>query len=122
MKLILFILFLISLSAPSQIPKDKQLHLYAGASITSWTYLVTYNYQLERNKNKEWKNITVGLGSCAVAGISKEVYDEISYGGFDKKDLAATMIGGTISIAIIESCKFIFKKRKRYEGRLYESH
>ena len=36
----------------------------------------------------------------AVAAVGKEIYDEISYGGFDFFDMFATLVGGWIGIML----------------------
>jgi hypothetical protein len=36
-----------------------------------------------------------------VAGVGKEIRDEVVYGGFDWKDLMATIVGGTVMQVVV---------------------
>ena len=56
-----------------QFGTDKFLHFVGGACVMAITH--------------SW--IILGIVS-----VGKEIYDEIVYGGFDKKDLLATVLGG----------------------------
>jgi hypothetical protein len=71
---------------------------------------------LSSNSDKVW-HFTGGMIIClvcsvflpawmafslaAVAGVAKEIRDEISYGGFDWIDLAATVAGGALVFGCI---------------------
>lgn len=69
---------------------DKVKHFILGLIIT---LLVGFIFSLEYG-------ILVGVS----AGVFKEVWDEYTYGGFDAKDLIATLLGvvvGTLIISMI---------------------
>ncbi len=68
----------------SQIKADKFLHFIAGMIIAAFVALVIPTGRL-------WCIVP-----AVVIGFAKEVYDEISYGGFDWLDLAYTIVGGFI--------------------------
>ncbi len=59
--------------------QDKVLHFLAGFIITA---LIGFAISLE-----------YGILAGVMAGVLKEIYDEYKYGGFDSKDLIATLIG-----------------------------
>lgn len=70
-----------------KIPYDKKLHLGTGfifALIGSLLFTPL-----------------VGLVIAVIAGMIKELYDWIDYGGRDWKDLLATMAGGAIGAFIV---------------------
>ena len=67
----------------AQIEKDKQLHFAAG---------VISGYVGEKVFNTPESPII----SAFAVGLGKEIYDEISYGGFDDFDLFATTLGGIV--------------------------
>tara|TARA_R100001086_G_scaffold63287_1_gene29342 strand:+ start:723 stop:1142 length:420 start_codon:yes stop_codon:yes gene_type:complete len=67
----------------AQIEKDKQLHFAAG---------LISGYVGEKVFDTPESPI---IGAFAV-GLGKEIYDEISYGGFDDFDLFATTLGGIV--------------------------
>lgn len=67
----------------AQIPYDKLLHFVAGMLITACVAIFP-----------GMENIA--FVGAIVAGIAKEVRDKITYGGYDWKDLAATIAGGVI--------------------------
>ena len=48
---------------------------------------------------------TIGLIAGAVAAVGKEIRDEISYGGFDLKDLYVTISGSLIAFVIVTLLK-----------------
>ena len=60
----------------SKIPKDKLLHSFYGVLIYLVAALVSPMF---------------GVIAVVVIAIAKEVYDEIKYGGFDWKDIIATV-------------------------------
>jgi hypothetical protein len=73
---------------------DKEFHFYAGAITSSITYSL-----VKEKKGAFW----YAVGSGVLIGTAKELYD-INKSGFDKKDLAATILGGiaaSITIKII---------------------
>lgn len=67
---------------------DKKLHVglstVVGASTTVYT----------QNSHK-------GFIVCSTVGLTKEVYDEFDYGGFDMEDLAYDVVGCAIGSYII---------------------
>ena len=68
----------------SNIPFDKKLHFVAGfiATLLVSTLLT---------------NIRAGIIAGVLIGIAKEVYDQITYGGFDYQDMLATWFGSAIA-------------------------
>lgn len=60
----------------ADIPKDKLLHSFYGTLIYAVLSLV---------------NPAFALCSVIITAIAKEIYDEVSYGGFDFKDIIATV-------------------------------
>ena len=67
----------------AQIQKDKQLHFAAG---------LISGYVGE----KVFDTPESPIISAFAVGLGKEIYDEISYGGFDDFDLFATTLGGVV--------------------------
>ena len=67
----------------AQIEKDKQLHFAAG---------IATGYVGKKLFDKPEAPII----SAFAVGLGKEIYDEISYGGFDDFDLFATTLGGIV--------------------------
>ena len=67
----------------AQIEKDKQLHFAAG---------IATGYVSEKLFDTPESPII----SAFAVGLGKEIYDEISYGGFDDFDLFATTLGGIV--------------------------
>ena len=105
MKRILIILLLItSLTAYSQIAKDKQYHFYAGATIGVIGTLTTDNDRLRP---------VYGIALATAAGIGKESMDMIGFGKPEWKDLGATVVGGVVSVGIVTGIRTIIKKVKR---------
>lgn len=90
-----------------QIPYDKKLHVGAGFAIGTWGTFAGNSMNL-----KPERATLFGIGSVAVAGLGKEIWDEIEYGGFDVKDLGATMIGGAASVGLTYVGLKIFYKHK----------
>lgn len=66
---------------------DKKLHIGVSTVIATTVYIKTTSWQ---------DTMTVCLG----VGLAKELYDEVSYGGFDTKDLAADLVGCGLGIAL----------------------
>ena len=100
------IALLITASLAAQIPYDKKLHAGAGVVIGTWGTFAgnSMNFTPE-------KAALLGITSAAVAGVGKELWDEIEYGGWDWKDLGATMIGGTIGTGLSYTALKVFKKK-----------
>ena len=93
---ILIVLFAQAANA-QLIEKDKQLHFAAGVIASSAGY--TYVYTKTKNKKKA---TIAGIGTALLAGTIKEWVDSRQpKNKFDKKDLAATAIGGiTVTLTI----------------------
>lgn len=66
------------------IPSDKMLHFIAGMMITAFVAVITPRFA------------PLAVTVAVIAGFAKEVRDEIAYGGFDWRDLLATVTGGII--------------------------
>lgn len=64
------------------IPSDKMLHFIAGLMITAFVAVVTPRFA------------PLAVTVAVIAGLAKELRDEIAYGGFDWNDLLATILGG----------------------------
>ena len=86
----------------AQIEKDKQLHFIAGV-LSAFV------------GEKIFKTPESPILSAFAAGISKEIYDEITYGGYNDPDLFATTLGGVVIYLIRKP-----KKRKLTNNILYE--
>lgn len=70
-----------------EIPSDKALHFIAGllvVAIAATTLPCVDNW---------------AIVFALVAGVGKEIRDQIAYGGFDWKDFVVTIAGGAV-------CKF----------------
>jgi len=79
------------------ISDDDKLHIGAGALISGATY--TYVYTKTKNKKKAF---WFSLGTSALAGLGKEIYDSTKKGNkFDTGELVATTAGGfAVSITL----------------------
>ena len=66
---------------------DKVLHAKYGAGIGSMATLVS-NFASYDNP------VLIGGLAATLAGLGKEIKDEIDYGGFDGKDLIVTSLSG----------------------------
>ena len=66
------------------IPSDKMLHFIAGLMITAFVAVIVPRFA------------PIAMSVAVVAGFAKELRDEIAYGGFDWKDLLATVLGGVV--------------------------
>lgn len=64
---------------------DKKLHLLAGLGIA-----IIFG----------WHNPPIGLGAGFAAGIAKEVYDYLDYGGFDELDMFYTWAGSLLGASL----------------------
>ena len=69
----------------SKIPHDKLLHSFYGTLI----YLPI-----------SYVDSSIALGVVAVVALSKEIWDEKDYGGFDLADIIATMLIPTLIYGI----------------------
>ena len=76
---------------PIPLEPDKKAHLVMGFLISLVFGLIFTN--------------TIGLIAGAVAAVGKEIRDEISYGGFDLKDLYVTIGGSLIAFVIVTLLK-----------------
>lgn len=66
------------------IPSDKALHFIAGMCIAACVAVCIPCIA-------DW-----AIVFALVAGVGKEIRDELVYGGFDCKDLVATIAGGLV--------------------------
>ena len=71
----------------NKVPLDKQLHLLAGAAVSSTVAL--YSEPL------------FGLIACAVVAVGKEIYDATGRGTPDVWDVVATVVGGLTVVPLI---------------------
>ncbi|MBK7712024.1 MAG: hypothetical protein IPJ37_14440 [Bacteroidales bacterium] len=108
----MIIVIFLSIPAKSQIPKDKQLHLGAGAVVAGWGYMLP-------TQSSGWKPLVYGLGSATIAGAGKELADMGGFGTPDWKDLRATVIGGVVSVGVIMGVKAIFKTHRTNKQRRF---
>lgn len=73
--------------------EDKRLHFIAGLCITCIVIILCYfNFGVV--------NPRFGLGCGMLAGVLKEIKDEITYGGFDKYDMFATWAGSLLGAGL----------------------
>jgi putative lipoprotein len=92
--ILLFTIALTSQLCTAQIAPDKIFHFAGGAFISAATTAVVYETTGNKKKAYIW-----GTVMATLAGIGKEAYDEHTYGGWDNKDLGATILGGlTVSL------------------------
>ena len=73
---------------------DKKLHFFAGLCISVVAMLLYFYYY-------GTVNVLLGVGGGMVAGVAKEIYDEITYGGFDKLDMLATWAGSLLGAGLV---------------------
>ena len=73
---------------------DKKLHFIVGLCISVVAMLLYFYYY-------GTINVLPGIGCGMVAGVAKEIKDEISYGGFDKYDMLATWAGSLLGAGLI---------------------
>lgn len=66
------------------IPPDKALHFIAGLLVVAFVATIIPCIA-------NWAIIF-----AIIAGLGKEIRDELVYGGFDWKDLVATVLGGVV--------------------------
>ena len=67
----------------AQIPKDKLLHFIAGMLSTAIVAMFPFMEYF-------------GFVGAIIAGVGKEVWDKVSYGDFNLKDLLCTFLGGAV--------------------------
>ena len=92
-KLLLIVLLTISLSSKAFISQtDKQLHMASSFVLTT-----TFKNIYKHNGFTEKEATIYSIGSSLLVGLGKEIYDEISYGGFSTQDLGADLIGTILS-------------------------
>jgi uncharacterized protein YfiM (DUF2279 family) len=103
----IIILLFVTLSLSAQIAYDKKLHVAAGALVGTWGTFAGNAMDL-----KPEGAALFGISSAAVAGLGKELWDEIDYGGWDWADFGATMIGGAIGTGLTYAGLKIFKNTK----------
>ena len=102
--IIFFLCFHLSFT---QIGEDKLYHFAAGAYSGYTGY-------------KVFKTPESPIVSAFAIGFGKEVYDEITYGGFDDADLLATTLGG---VAIHFTIKLINKpKDEKINNRIVRNY
>ena len=87
---------------------DKYLHFGAGYVASSASSAFSYHVRINRA-------VTVGFGVGAVAGLGKEVRDQIVYKGFDPVDLLFTAQGSLfgslcVKAAIVPRAEYKNKK------------
>lgn len=118
-KILIISLLILSATIKSysqMIPKDKQLHLYAGAYVGAWGML-TPNYPMKDNL---WRPVLNGMIWAGAAGAGKElVYDKLlGWGTPDWKDFGATMAGAVLSIGSITTVRaMVMHHRKKSHNK-----
>lgn len=99
-KLITIAIALITLTSTAQLrkpDKDEQIHFYAGMTVSSLAW--EYNRYHREGKNA----FLVTVGTAAVVGVGKEVYDKYHKGtGFRTSEAVYTTLGGVVSYALAE--------------------
>ena len=78
--------------------QDKIKHYVAGASISALSYSLVAPRASASLSHRDALLISFATG--VVAGLAKEIYDPV----FDKKDLAATVLG-SVSVGIVINLK-----------------
>lgn len=94
-KTLLFILAFgfANISNAQLVTDDGMLHFGVGAVLSSATYSLVYA-KTKNSKNAFWYS----LGFSALAGLSKELYDEYFIDGrFDNSELISTIAGGFVA-------------------------
>jgi len=99
------LIFFIGKSYGQTIPKDKQLHIYAGTVVSGWGYIIPQSKNL-------WAQAAYGVGSSVVAGAGKELVDLGGFGTPDIKDFGATVIGGIVTVGVITAVRGILNINK----------
>lgn len=65
------------------------LHFIAGLMITAFVAVIVPQFA------------PIAMTVTVIAGFAKELRDEIAYGGFDRYDLLATVLGGVVMQVLI---------------------
>ncbi|QXN60125.1 hypothetical protein KUA24_58 [Vibrio phage HNL01] len=86
---------------------DKKLHLGASFVIGGGVQWVT----------EDWKTSMI---TCTSIGLVKEVADEVSYGGFDTKDLAADVVGCTVGVLVADYGLYLYQDEGDATGVGYQ--
>ena len=73
---------------------DKKLHFLAGLCISVAAMLLYFYYY-------GTVNVLHGIGCGMLAGVLKEIKDEIAYGWFDKYYMFATWLGAIAGAGLI---------------------
>ncbi len=96
-KPIIILLLLISVQGFTQDIReyDKQLHFAVGTLISTSVYFVVYYHT-----GSKFLAVSSAIVATAIVAIGKEIYDQIDYGGFDFKDIKATVYSCSISIPL----------------------
>jgi uncharacterized protein YfiM (DUF2279 family) len=103
------IILLCALPIYAQLEQDKAKHFVAGSLSGAIGADIADRFS---GGNRYWR-IAGAVTSSVLAGLAKEAYDEYKYGGWDNRDLAATVLGG-VSIGITID---IFSEKKQRRGR-----
>lgn len=69
-------------------PRDKLLHILAGAFASLMMYMLGFN-------------LIIAFSAAVVAGIGKEIYDAFGNGTVDAMDAVATIAGGGIATLLL---------------------
>jgi len=102
--------FLCALPLCAQLEQDKVKHFAAGTLSGAIGADIADGFS---GGNRYWR-IAGAVTSSLLAGLAKEAYDEHKYGGWDNRDLAATVLGG-VSIGIAIDIFSEKKQRKEKE-------
>ena len=102
--------FLCALPLCAQLEQDKLKHFAAGTLSGAIGADIADGFS---GGNRYWR-IAGAVTSSLLAGLAKEAYDEHKYGGWDNRDLAATVLGG-VSIGITIDIFSEKKQRKEKE-------
>lgn len=109
MRVIIFLLsFFVFYNISAQSTKliDRYLHFGAGYIASTSSAALCYKFNIN-------KSVEIGVGVGALAGVGKEIRDQIVYRGFDPFDFAFTVAGsfwGGFAIhTVIEKNKSIKK-------------
>jgi hypothetical protein len=89
----------------SQIPKDKQYHLGAGAFFGVWGTFAGNSCEFTPEKS-----LLCGIASAMAVGLLKEGADLCGYGTPEWADLGYTVAGGAIGAGLSYVALKIFKK------------
>ncbi len=99
MKLLIALVFAMSLTANGFIAEDKKKHIAAGTLI----YMgCLFTAGIAHNNNVEWINAKTCLVPVLTAAVGKEVYDKHSGGTAEFSDITATMALPTTGFIIYD--------------------